>query len=157
MSASPKFFNESVRHNEWANTRWLARLREIPDLSKRTKDIFAHLLAGEQCWVRRLRGQDTSNFDPWPSLTWTECGMLIERNTEAYRTFLRKRGDDLNRDVLHVEGTETDREMPVRDVLRHVFMHSHYHRGQVAMSVQAQGFEPVNTDFTTFVQQQEEE
>jgi len=39
----------------------------------------------------------------------------------------------------------------VRDVLMHVALHGQYHRGQINLQLRANGMEPVNVDFITFV------
>ena len=41
----------------------------------------------------------------------------------------------------------------VRDILTHVFMHSAYHRGQIASDMRQAGFVPAYTDFIHGVRQ----
>ena len=154
MAALPSSPDTLIRYNEWANTRWLDSLRVRPDLSAHTQDLFTHLLAVEDAWVRRLRGQAVSNFEWWPSLTWEECATLVARNADAYQTFIDTHEEAaLDAPLSYTDASGSDRTILVRDALTHVVTHSHYHRGQVAQSVRAQGFDPVNTDLTAFIQQ----
>lgn len=72
----------------------------------------------------------------------------MDRKAIAYLVDL----DDerLEREVVYSNQTGKSFRDPPRDILTHLAMHSHYHRGQIALLVRQAGEAPAVTDFVAF-------
>ena len=136
----------------WANRRILDLLRNQSQVNERARKLFSHLLAAEQIWMARLRGQGSSTLPVWPGSALEECASLVELNNAAYKQFVRDLSEEtLNQVVTYRNTKGQEFRTPVQDILTHVACHGAYHRGQIATVVRDAGEEPINTDFITFV------
>jgi uncharacterized damage-inducible protein DinB len=137
-------------HLFWADRRVLERLRETP--SAAGLRLFAHVLAAERVWLRRIQGSDTSAMEIWPALPLEECATLAGQNRFEYARYLPAlTGAELLRVVGYRNSQGAGFHTPVGEILTHVAMHGGYHRGQIALALRSDGAEPVNTDYITFV------
>jgi uncharacterized damage-inducible protein DinB len=139
-----------VAHLRWADTRLLERMAAAGDPPPGL-DLLAHLLAAEQVWLARLRGEETSHLEIWPHMDLPTCRASAEHVHHGLSELVRE-----------MEGGFSDRVITYRnsagraftsradDVLVHVAMHGAYHRGQIALRLREAGAEPVNTDFITY-------
>jgi uncharacterized damage-inducible protein DinB len=145
-----------VEYNEWANRRVLDALKMSPNPSAKAARALSHLLIAEKEWMARLKDTSSARTDFWPPSSMAECKALYEETAQAYREFV----DGLTEEALETRTTYKNSKgiqytSTFRDVLTHVFMHSAYHRGQVAMAVRAEGGEPAYTDYIGFVREKE--
>ena len=142
------------QHANWANRRILDLLRNQSQVNECARKLFSHVLAAEQVWITRLRGQDSSTIPIWPDLTLSECASLAELNSSAYKRFVSDLTEEtLSRVVVYKNSKGQEFHTPVRDILAHVSLHGAHHRGQIATVVSDAGEEPVNTDYITFVRE----
>ncbi len=145
-------FTELYEYDSASNRQILNLLTGIKEAEGRIHQIFAHLLMAKKVWITRLRGEDSSSTKIWPELSWDDCSKLIDENSLSYREFLRNKPDeDLESVVIYKNSKGTEFRTPARDILTHVIIHGGYHRGQIATAVRKLGFEPVNTDYITYV------
>src|SRR5205085_7881178 len=75
---------------DWANRRVLDVLRRQAVDNERARQWLGHVLAAEQVWVTRLRGEDSSSVPVRPDLSLDECAELLAQNADAYRQFLHQ-------------------------------------------------------------------
>jgi uncharacterized damage-inducible protein DinB len=144
----------SFEHTVWGHRRVLEALRGPPTPPARAVRLLAHLLAAEDVWLRRLRGEDATVTPIWPDWNLEACAERLTANAEAYHTFLESLTDARLREVVtYPNSAGKVFHTPVGDILHHVFSHGAYHRGQVALLLRQAGLEPVNTDFITFVRE----
>lgn len=144
------------RYDHRANGRWLDRLRDLPDVEPRTRDLMAHIPAIKQLWITRLRHGSAPDVEFWPTLSWDECAALLDDTNEAYQHYLDGCAeDDLTTPAVYENSKGTEFHTPVREVLMHVITHGHYHRGQIAQAVRRQGYEPINTGYIFYTRQRE--
>lgn len=136
-------------HNWWAHDALVAELRRAaPDAD--TLRLFAHIVAAEHLWLSRIDGV-AARVAVWPSLSLDEIETLESENRRRFRELLR-RPDDSHAQRIHYRnsaGNEFDNT--VGDILTHVALHGHYHRGQIARAMRGAGREPVYTDYIGFV------
>ena len=145
------------RYDQWANTLWLERLREVPDVEPRTQEIMAHIPAIRQLWMTRLCHGAAPDVDFWPSLSWDECAALLDTTNADIQQYLDELAPaDLTAPAVYTNSTGTEYQTPVREVLMHVITHGHYHRGQIAQAIRQQGHEPVSTGYIFYTRQREE-
>ncbi len=80
-----------------------------------------------------------------------ECRTLVARAAEALGGFVhRLDADGLKQEAVYRNSKGAEHRTPVADVLTHLVLHSHYHRGQVAAALRALGTDPPWTDFIAF-------
>ena len=136
-------------HDWWANDRIMAELRrQAPD--PEAARLFAHVIATEHLWLSRI-DMVTPRVAVWPTLSLDEIAALDADNRKRVRELLG-RPDDARAQIVHYRnsaGNEFDNS--VGDILTHVALHGHYHRGQIARAMRAAGREPVYTDYIGMV------
>jgi len=139
-------------HVWWADERILEALKKTNGKPEKALKLFAHVLAAERVWLFRLKGEDSSGLPIWPELGLEDCGAWIKENRDGYSAFLSGlKDEDLGKTVTYTNSSGTTFNTAIGDILTHVAMHGAYHRGQVSMTMRMEGYEPVNTDFITFV------
>jgi uncharacterized damage-inducible protein DinB len=136
-------------HNWWAHDALLAELRrEAPD--PETLRLFAHIVAAEHLWLSRI-DRVTPRVAVWPTLTLDDVAALERENRARLRELLNRPDDSRAQWVHYQNSAGNEFDNTVHDILTHVAMHGHYHRGQIARVMRAAGREPVYTDFIGFV------
>ena len=138
----------------WANRRVLDALRRQAEDNERARQWLCHILAAEQVWITRLRGEDSSSVPIRPDLSLDECGELLAQNADAYQQFLHDLTEtDFDRAISYKNTKGVSFSTSIRDILTHVANHGTYHRGHIATLMRAVGQEPINTDFITFTRE----
>jgi len=138
----------------WANRRVLDALRRQAEDNERARQWLCHILAAEQVWITRLRGEDSSSVPIRPDLSLDECGELLAQNADAYQQFLHDLTEtDFDRAISYKNTKGVSFSTSIRDILTHVANHGTYHRGHIATLLRAAGQEPINTDFITFTRE----
>ena len=139
-------------HLNWANQCILETLQSIEDENQAVNRLFSHILFAEKVWITRLRGLDSSRLPIWLEVDMEVCAELVMQNEENLTTFLTNLANsDLDKLIFYTNSKGTEFNHSVRDILTHVALHGHYHRGQINSRLRADGIEPVNIDFITFL------
>jgi uncharacterized damage-inducible protein DinB len=147
-------YKRLFEHVKWANARILEALKKTDGKPEKALKLFAHVLGAERVWLARLNGQDSSVHPVWPDMGLEECEKCMEENIAGYSAFLSNlTNEDLARTVTYSNTSGATFNTAIQDILTHVSMHGSYHRGQIAQAMRIEGFEPVNTDFITFVRE----
>ncbi|MGE7834792.1 DinB family protein [Viridibacillus arvi] len=139
-------------HLIWANQRILETLQSIGDENQEAFRLFSHILLAEKVWITRLQGLDSSRLPIWLDVDIEVCAELVRQNEESLTTFLTNLvNTDLDKLISYTNSKGKEFKNSVRDVLTHIALHGQYHRGQINSRLRAEGIEPVNIDFITFV------
>ena len=139
-------------HLNWANQRILKTLQNIEGENHEVSRLFSHILLAEKVWITRLRGLDSSQLPIWLEVDLEVCAELVMQNEESLTTFITYlENADLDNLISYTNSKGTEFKNSVRDILTHVALHGQYHRGQINSRLRADGLEPVNIDFITFV------
>lgn len=147
-------YHRLYEHMKWANAKVLEALKKTDGKPERAMKLFAHVLGAERIWLARLNGQDSTVHPVWPEMGLEDCAKCMEENNAGYSVFLSNLTDeDLAKTVTYRNTSGTEFVTAIGDILTHVSMHGSYHRGQIAQSMRSEGFDPVNTDFITFVRE----
>ncbi|MFJ7736317.1 DinB family protein [Lysinibacillus sp. NPDC097287] len=147
-----KTISKMYEHLNWANLRILETIQSIEDENQDVLRLFSHILFAEKIWITRLREMDSSRLPIWSDVDIEVCTELALQNEESFTTFLTKlEKSDLEKIISYKNSKGTEFKSSVRDVLTHVALHGQYHRGQINSRLRAEGIEPVNLDFITFV------
>ena len=142
-------FTDLPDYLEWANRRAAQMLQETP--SPEGVRIFAHLLAAEAIWAGRILGE-LSAFPQRPDWNLAQCVNQIPTNAALYRDIIERFSET---DVARYQNSKGEEfESLVSDLLRHVFAHGAYHRGQLSQEVKNGGGEIIDTDYYIFIKRQ---
>lgn len=138
-------------HLHWANQSVLERLQNI-EVGEQQVKLFTHVLNAEQIWLARLQGRDTSQMPVWSDGDLTVCAKLIKQNEKNFKTFFAEKANtDLDHLITYTNSSGKEFMTSMRDILTHVALHGQYHRGQINSRLRADGVDPVNIDYITFV------
>jgi uncharacterized damage-inducible protein DinB len=139
-------------HLNWANQRILGTLQSMKGENQEVIRLFSHILFAEKVWITRLQGLDSSRLPIWADVDIDVCADLVMQNNESLTTILTSLSNtDLDKIISYSNSKGIEFKNSVRDILTHVALHGQYHRGQINSRLRADGFEPVNMDFITFV------
>ena len=145
----PDLLENLYAHMWWAHDELVGELRREPPDSE-TLRLFAHVVAAEHLWLSRIDAMK-SRVAVWPTLSLDEIIQLETANRARFRDLLQRRDDTRQQRVRYRNSAGNDFENNVGEILTHVAMHGHYHRGQIARAMRLAGREPVYTDYIGFV------
>lgn len=139
--------------DEWANREVISAFRKDGPPTTRSLGLMAHIVAAEHLWLARIE-QRASPLPVWPELTLQVCDEEARGIARLWRKLLSSPADGyLDRLVAYKNSKGEAYESLVRDILTHVFVHSAYHRGQIAVDMRQGGHVPAYTDFIHGVRQ----
>jgi uncharacterized damage-inducible protein DinB len=140
------------KHLHWANQRILETLQSIEEGNEEVIRLFSHILFAEKVWIARLQEFDNSQLPIWAEVDLNGCAELVLQNKESFTTILSNLANtDLDKSISYKNSTGKEFKNSIRDILTHLALHGHYHRGQINSRLRSDGKEPVNIDFITFV------
>jgi uncharacterized damage-inducible protein DinB len=146
-------YAQLVSYDEWANLAVIASFGRSEAPPERSQKWIAHIMAAEHVWLARLLHQKPP-YLVWPELTLQESEREAKDLAKAWREFLKgMTSDGLEQTVAYKNSKGEPWSSTVRDILTHVFMHSTYHRGQIAADMRESGHDPAYTDFIHGVRQ----
>jgi len=138
-------------HLAWADGLVLDALGRMSPAPETAVREYAHILGADEVWLSRLE-QRPSRSAVWPTLTLAELGPLAAEMHRGYSAFLARLGEnDLEAGVSYTNSAGQAFRTPVRDILLHVALHAHYHRGKVNLLLRQAGQAPAPADFIGFV------
>lgn len=148
-----KALRQANDYNKWANREFLQFFENTNQQNEKALRVFAHLLFSETTWMRRmLENLDTTNFDFWAQKSVAETVQLLSENEQLYNDFFGNLTEEsLDKIFYYKNSRGIAFENTWREALMHVFLHSSYHRGQVAQTIRAGGETPPYTDFIQYL------
>lgn len=147
-----KTIKKMYEHLNWANQCILETLQNNEGENREASRLFSHILLAEKVWITRLQGLDSSQLPIWLEGDIDICAELVSQNEKSLTTFLTNlKNTNLDNLIFYTNSKGTKFKNSVGDILTHVALHGQYHRGQINSRLRADGIEPVNIDFITFV------
>ena len=144
-------YRQLASYDGWANQETVRVLRDTGNPPAKSVRWLGHVLAAEHLWIARLLHR-TSPLPVWPDLSLDQCATESDSLLEAWSRYLRP-DLELGATVDYENSKKEFWTSSVADILTHVFMHSAYHRGQIAADLRQSGYTPVCTDFIHGVRQ----
>ena len=147
------YYQQLVSYDGWANLEMIASFRAAGSAPERPVKRMAHILAAEYLWRSRMLAE-AAPFAVWPELSVEECDQEARKLPGLWRQYLAGRSPQSLEDPIPYKNSKGESyRSTVRDILTHVFMHSAYHRGQIASDLRQAGHVPAYTDFIHGVRQ----
>lgn len=148
-------FRALHRYEEWASGKTVAALQSAEGASgdrgafKRAVGIFGHIQSARHEWLARLGRIERRPWVMFPEWSVEAAAADAARLDRAWAEYLSVLTDAELDDEVKYSSTEGKPWVSLRrDILTHVYNHSTYHRGQIAVLVrQAGGTPPDSTDF----------
>jgi len=147
------YFRRQLSNDAWANHEVAAALKSCRTPLSHAERLLNHIVAAERLWLARIEGS-ASPLAVWPDLSLADCELQIavsHQNLQNY--FVRALPAALDRLVRYQNSKGESYESRVEDILAHVFLHSAYHRGQIALLMRQAGHTPAYTDFIHGIRQ----
>lgn len=137
----------ALRYDDWANRQTLDAIKRSNSPSKAV-GLLAHMVAVNQLWLSRASG-GTGASSMWPQWTLTKTEAEMESCFSAWVSCTNV--DHLNKSggCFHYLNSKGERcSNTFEEVILELLAHSAHHRGQVALLLRQDGFEPpASTDF----------
>lgn len=144
-------YRQLASYDGWANQEVVQALRTTGAPPAKSVRWLSHIVGAEYVWLSRLHHQSPP-FAVWPELSPDQCEMELKSLAAAWGRYLDS-GVSLESTVDYKNSKGEPWTSSVADILTHVFMHSAYHRGQIAANMREAGFTPAYTDFIHGVRQ----
>jgi uncharacterized damage-inducible protein DinB len=144
-------YRQLASYDVWANREVAEALRASGNPPPQSLKWLAHIVAAEYVWLTRLRSE-TAPLPVWPELSLERCEEESKKLGAAWRDFLASDAR-LEQSVSYKNSKGESWTNSVADILTHVFLHSAYHRGQIAADMRQAGYTPAYTDFIHGVRQ----
>jgi uncharacterized damage-inducible protein DinB len=138
-------------HLAWADDALLDTIGEADEFPALAAREFAHILGADATWLARIEGR-RSDVPIWPTLDINGLRQLALEIQVGYARHLDTLIEgDLHRMVTYHNSAGISFETPVRDILYHVFLHAHYHRGKVNLLLRQAGLKAAPIDYIGFI------
>jgi uncharacterized damage-inducible protein DinB len=144
-----EYFLKLYQYNAWANRKVIAALEKQNVTDEKTLGIFGHLVSAQFIWLNRIKDLPKSSFQLWGKYSLAELRSMIEESAGLWNDFIQEQ-DSFDRLLKYTNFVGDYYENNVRDIMIHLVNHGTYHRGQIALLLRQNGYEPVNTDLITY-------
>lgn len=144
-----EYFSKLYQYNAWANSRVLGALQQQKVDHERILTLMSHILSAQFIWLHRIQGLPVDQFPLWKKYELPELVRMGEEVGANWLKFIDA-NTTFNRQLTYRNYTGDPYVNNVEHIMMHLVNHCTYHRGQIALLLRQQGYEPVNTDFITY-------
>jgi uncharacterized damage-inducible protein DinB len=144
-----KYFIKLYQYNAWANDRVLGCLERQAVRDEKTLTLMSHLLVAQFLWLHRIEGLPKPPYELWQRYPLTKLRIMNTEIAHRWLTFIESQ-DSFERVLKYHNYTGDYFENQVEQIMIHLVNHCTYHRGQIALQLRQQGYEPINTDYITY-------
>jgi uncharacterized damage-inducible protein DinB len=146
-------FYQQALYNNWANHRVADVLEKIAgSLPPSVNQLWSHLINAQVTWCNRIKSIP-SPLGIWDERSLVKNNELLQTSSSELLQLSLAPVEELTKIVAYTNSAGTPFQTSLQDILQQVFFHGVYHRGQIARELRKEGFEPVNTDYITFVRE----
>lgn len=140
-------------YTRWGHTVIADAIMAAESRDARCQSIFAHILAAEEIWLTRMRGQ-TPDLPVWPDTPIDESKPKSESTVANWIAFLEECAeDDLKMPIDYTDSKGNPFRNSIKEVATHVTNHGAHHRAQIAARLRELGAEPPATDYIYYVRE----
>ncbi|MEJ0030096.1 MAG: DinB family protein [Bacteroidota bacterium] len=144
-----EYFQKLYRYNEWANRRVLGAIERQNVSTEKILSIFSHQLSANFLWLHRIKGLPPPDVELWKTYPIDRLRKMVDDGSKQWLEYIDST-DNFNRVLKYKNYVGDYYESNVEHIMMHLVNHGSYHRGQVALLLRQNGFEPINTDFITY-------
>ena len=144
---SREHYLRMLAYDRWANRECLVAMQKAPMEESKAVGLMAHIISAEKLWLERMQ-RVPQTMAVWPATTIEQCVALLESVADSWQAYLQELPPDGFNDEIEYRNSKGEPwSSRIEDILNHVFLHSAYHRGQIALQMRADGLAPAYTDF----------
>ena len=144
-----EYFQKLYKYNEWANLRVLGAIEKQNVTHEKTLSIFSHQLVANFLWLHRIKGLPKPDLDLWKTYPMDKLREMVYDGSKLWNEYVEST-DNFNRILKYDNFVNKYYETNVEHIMMHLVNHGSYHRGQVALLMRQNGYQPINTDFITY-------
>lgn len=144
-----EYFQKLYRYNEWANRRVLGAIEKQNVTHEKILSIFSHQLVANFLWLHRIKGLPPPDLELWNTYPVERLRQMVDDGSRLWLEYIDAT-DNFNRILKYKNYVNDYYENNVEHIMMHLVNHGSYHRGQVALLLRENGYEPINTDFITY-------
>lgn len=117
--------------------------------------LMAHLLAAQQIWLNRCKGEPAISGALWPDWPADTFKQLIDDNHKVWMGYLYTlSADDFEQIIYYKNSKGTEYQNKLSDVLAHLINHGTHHRAQAGQQLKFAGVEQLpNTDYIFYIRE----
>jgi uncharacterized damage-inducible protein DinB len=143
------YFLKLYQYNAWATNRVLSALTRQQVQNEKILSIMGHIVAAQYLWLHRIKGLPPADVKLWGDYSLPQLVKMAEDAGRLWLEFIEGT-ENFNRELTYRNYTGDPYINNVEMIMIHLVNHSTYHRGQIALLLRQEKFEPINTDFITY-------
>jgi uncharacterized damage-inducible protein DinB len=144
-----------LEYEKDTNAKVLKSIESVPIERREEKSylkavtLFAHMMNARKVWLSRIVGQPLLNVKLFPEeMPLEEVASEWEATQQKWTHYVATLTTaELDRCFEYRSSDGGHFRSRIEDILDHLFAHSFYHRGQIAMLVREAGGQPASTDY----------
>ena len=145
------YFIQLLNYDRYANLQVLEMIIK-GDRPAKPVQLMAHLLAAQQVWLNRCKGEPAIGGVLWPDWPADALGQIINKNHRGWMTFLEKLdNDDFEKLVSYKDSKGNGFENKLSDILAHMINHGTHHRAQAGQHLKLAGADLPATDYIFYL------
>jgi uncharacterized damage-inducible protein DinB len=121
----------------------------MPQAPARARQLWAHTLSTPVVWTSRLASPEV-HPPVWPEQDGFDFEVGLTKAYQALENILHTYGPYFDHKFDYRTTQGAPYSMVVSDMLQHILLHSHYHRGQVNLLLKEAGIQLPSTDFIVY-------
>jgi len=143
------YFLKLYQYNAWATNRVLSALTRQQVQNEKILSIMGHIVAAQYLWLHRIKGLPPADVKLWGEYKLPQLVKMAEDAGRLWLEFIEGT-ENFNQELTYRNYTGDPYINNVEMIMIHLVNHSTYHRGQIALLLRQENFEPINTDFITY-------
>ena len=148
-------FIDLFNYDQYANRLILDTIVKANDPEKPLQ-LMAHLLAAQQIWLLRCKGEPATGSVLWPDWETNKLELLAAENYQAWMQYLENLHlDDFEKVVSYKNSKGDSFENKLSDILVHLINHGTHHRAQAGQHLKLAGAGLPNTDYIFYLRMRE--
>jgi uncharacterized damage-inducible protein DinB len=149
MKDLKEFLLKWYRYSVWANDRVLSAMQQQGVTHDKILTLMSHVLSAQFIWLHRIKGLEPPPYELWRKYELTQLMAMAEEAGMMWLSFISE-NISFDRELVYKNYQGLPYTNNVEQIMIHLVNHGTYHRGQVALLMRENGYEPVNTDFITY-------
>ena len=146
-------YKKLFAYEGWANHQAAQAVLRAQNQPKQPFRIMAHIVGASWLWYSRIVAHP-SPIPVWPDLPPDELHARIDAVQRSWEKLLTSlTTDQLSKPIDYVNSKGEPWTSTIEDILTHLFTHSAYHRGQIALLLRMDNHDPAYTDYIHAVRQ----
>ncbi len=143
--AENSLLKDLFTYNQYANDQIVSSLTAYAITEGRCIELFSHLLNAQHVWIMLIK-KEIPKYGVWQTHDPSIFKKIDQDNHQNTWQLLDKI-QDLRSSVSYQNSGGKSFTNSLKDILLHISNHSTYHRGQIASSIRALGFDTPVTDY----------